>query len=299
LNPLNQPLTRGKTLQEAILKAQTLVEALPYIKYFAGSTIVIKYGGSAMSDEKLRNATLQNIVLLKYLGLNPVIVHGGGKHITDLLTKIGKKSEFLDGLRVTDLETMKITQMVLAGQVNKDIVSHIHEAGGKACGLSGKDGRLIVAKKLELPGKDYGYVGEITQVNPELIFLLERGGYIPVISPIAVGENGQTLNVNADVAAAEIAIALKANKIIFLTDVNGILRDRNDPNSTISHLTPAQVIELEEKGVLNEGMLPKMKSCIKALNSGVRKVHIINGTLQHSLLLEIFTVSGIGTEIVD
>lgn len=299
MNPLNQPFTRGKTLQEAILKAQTLVEALPYIKYFAGSTIVIKYGGSAMSDEKLRNATLQNIVLLKYLGLNPVIVHGGGKHITDLLTQIGKKSEFLDGLRVTDLETMKITQMVLAGQVNKDIVSHIHEAGGKACGLSGKDGRLIVAKKLELPGKDYGYVGEITQVNPELIFLLERGGYIPVISPIAVGENGQTLNVNADVAAAEIAIALKANKIIFLTDVNGILRDRNDPNSTISHLTPAQVIELEEKGVLNEGMLPKMKSCIKALNSGVRKVHIINGTLQHSLLLEIFTVSGIGTEIVD
>ena len=282
-------------MKEAILKAQILIEALPYIKHFAGSTIVIKYGGSAMSDEGLRQDTLKDIVLLKYLGMNPVIVHGGGKHISDLLTQIGKKSQFLDGLRVTDLETMKITQMVLAGQVNKDIVSNIHEAGGKACGLSGKDGLLLKAKKLELPGKDYGLVGEITQVNPELIFLLEKGGYIPVISPVAVGENGQTLNINA----AEIAIALKADKIIFLTDVNGILRDRKDPQSTISHLTPDQVLVLEEQGVLSDGMLPKMKSCIKALKSGVKKVHIINGTLSHSLLLEIFTQSGIGTEIVN
>ncbi len=286
-------------MQHLISKAETLVEALPYLRKFAGSTMVIKYGGSSMSDEHLRNSTLQNIVLMKYLGLNPVIVHGGGKHISDLLVRLGIKPVFADGLRVTDKETMKVTQMVLAGQVNKDLVSHIHEAGGKACGLSGKDGRLIVAEKIKHPSHDYGYVGEITEVNVELIKTLEASGYIPVISPIAEGPDGESLNINADVAAAEIAIALKAQKIIFLTDVNGILKDKNDPNSTFSHLNPRQVADLQAQGILNEGMLPKMNSCIKALQEGVKKVHIINGTIPHSLLLEIFTESGIGTEIVN
>lgn len=285
-------------MKRAIQKAETLVEALPYIKEFSGSTIVVKYGGSAMNDKELRESTLKNIVLLKYLGMRPVIVHGGGKHITELLKRVGKESKFLDGLRVTDEETMKFTQMVLAGQINKDMVSDIHKAGGKACGLSGKDGHLLEAKKMDNGSKDYGFVGEITKVNVELIDLVHSGGFIPVISPIAVSPEGTSLNINADIAAAEIAIALKAEKVIYLTDVNGILKNRDEPNSTISHLTPTEVEKLEKEGVLNEGMLPKMKSCIRALKLGVNKVHIINGTVPHSMLLEIFTQSGIGTEIV-
>ncbi|PCJ52288.1 MAG: acetylglutamate kinase [Planctomycetota bacterium] len=285
-------------MKRAIQKAETLVEALPYIKEFSGSTIVIKYGGSAMNDQDLRESTLKDIVLLKYLGMRPVIVHGGGKHISELLKQVGKEVKFLDGLRVTDKETMKFTQMVLAGQINKDMVSDIHKAGGKACGLSGKDGHLLEAKKMDSGSKDYGFVGEITQVNTELIDLVHSGGFIPVISPIAVSAEGDSLNINADIAAAEIAIALNAEKIIYLTDVNGILRNVDDPTSTISHLTPSEVEVLDKEGILNEGMVPKMKSCIRAIKLGVKKVHIINGTTPHSMLLEIFTQSGIGTEIV-
>lgn len=285
-------------LKKHLAKAQTLIEALPYIREFNGKTVVIKYGGSAMVEDELSTKVIEDVVLMRLVGINPVIVHGGGKHISEVSNKMGLESRFLNGLRVTDHETMKVTQMVLAGLVSKDIVAKIELYGGKACGISGKDGSLIEAVKKEGDaGEDYGLVGEIKKVNPELLSILEREGYIPVVSPIAVDHEGKSLNINADIAAARIAEELKAEKIIFLTDVDGIMQNPDDPSTIISHIGFNRVDELIEEGVIKGGMLPKVSSCVRAIKEGVRKVHIINGTIPHALMLEVFTEKGVGTEI--
>lgn len=278
--------------------ADILVEALPYIRKFTGKTVVVKYGGSAMIDPSLSAKVMQDIILMQYVGIIPVIVHGGGKHISEISLRMGVESAFLNGLRVTDAETMKITQMVLAGLVNKDIVSQLEQMGAKACGLSGKDGNMIRAKrKVGKQGEDYGLVGEITEVDVSLIKTLQEKHFIPVISPLGSGPDGESLNINADVAAARIAQALNAEKIVFLTDVNGILTDKNDSATLVRNLTPSAAEELIKTGVIAGGMIPKIESCIAALRNGVRKVHILNGTAEHALLLETFTDEGIGTEI--
>lgn len=281
-----------------IEKANILVEALPFIKKFYGKTMVIKYGGSAMIDKELQEKVVQDIVLMKYVGINPVVVHGGGKHISDLMKRLGKEVVFIDGLRVTDKETMNITEMVLTGAVNKEIVSLINLHGGKAVGISGKDGLLIEAKKKQvLDNKDYGYVGEITKINEKIIEVLDKEGFIPVISPIGFSDSGETLNINADIVAGEIAGSLKANKLVLLTDVRGICWNKDDGSTLISSLSISEVPELIQKGVITEGMLPKLDSCKKAFGMGVDKIHIIDGRISHSLLLEIFTEGGIGTQI--
>lgn len=289
-----------ETMETYIEKANTLIEALPYIRDFSGKTIVIKYGGSAMVDEHLRVNVIRDVVLMRLVGINPVIVHGGGKHITELSERLGIQSSFLNGLRVTDPETMKVTQMVLAGLINKDLVAEIELHGGKACGISGKDGNLIRAKKLRAKneGDDYGLVGEILSINPDLLNILEREGYVPVISPIGVDSEGKSLNINADVSAARIAEELGAEKLIYLTDVDGILEEEGSPETLLRHLDERAIATYKEEGVIKGGMIPKVDACLRALRNGVNKVHIINGTIIHALLLEIFTEKGIGTEIV-
>ncbi|MEK6794580.1 MAG: acetylglutamate kinase [Spirochaetota bacterium] len=285
-------------MERYIEKAKTLVEALPYIRLFNGKTIVIKYGGSAMVEDALRSHVLEDIVLMRLVGINPVVVHGGGKHITELSKRLGIESKFVNGLRVTDSETMMITQMVLAGLINKDIVADIALLGGKACGISGKDGGLIMAtKKSDTSGTDYGFVGDIEQVNPELLRILEENSYIPVVSPVGTDDQGDSLNINADVAAARIAEELKAEKIIYLTDVDGILRNKKDPSTLIPVVSASGIETLKREGIIESGMIPKVDACVRALNRGVGKVHIINGTVPHALILEVFTDSGIGTEI--
>lgn len=282
-------------MERFIEKAKTLVEALPYIRLFNGKTIVIKYGGSAMIEDMLRSHVLEDIVLMRLVGINPVVVHGGGKHITELSKRLGIESKFVNGLRVTDSETMMVTQMVLAGLINKDIVADIALLGGKACGISGKDGSLIMAKKKT--DADYGLVGEIESVNAELLRILEANSYIPVISPVGTDDQGDSLNINADVAAARIAEELKAEKIIYLTDVDGILKNKKDPSTLIPFVTASGIEALKRDGTIESGMIPKVDACVRALNRGVGKVHIINGTVPHALILEVFTNSGIGTEI--
>jgi len=285
-------------------KAKVLIEALPYIRRFWGKTFVIKYGGSTMEEEKVRRSFALDVVLLKYIGLNPVVVHGGGPQIGEMLTKIGKKSEFIEGMRVTDPETMEIVEMVLVGKVNKEIVSLINQQGGKAVGLSGKDGGLLLAEKMRLrkvssseKGQeeiDIGMVGEVKAVRPEVIQALEKEGFIPVIAPIGVGESGETYNINADLVAGKVASALKAEKLILLTDVEGVLdREKN----LVSTLSSSEALEMIEKKIISSGMIPKVRCCLDALEEGVSKTHIINGTMEHAILLEIFTDVGIGTQI--
>jgi acetylglutamate kinase len=295
-------------MKELVQKADVLIEALPYIREFYGKTIVIKYGGSAMEDETLKEDVMEDIVLMKYVGMNPVVVHGGGPQISDLMKRLGKKAEFIQGLRITDRETVDIAEMVLAGKVNKEIVSLINQHGGKAVGLCGKDANLIQAQKRfakvtsengEQIMTDIGFVGDITKVNPQIIRVLESEGFIPVIAPNGVGEDGQTYNINADTVAGEIAAALRAEKLILLTDVRGILRDKNDEDSLISTLDVSELEGLVQNGIIESGMLPKVEACITALNAGVNKTHIIDGRINHSILLEIFTERGIGTEIVN
>ncbi len=295
-------------METLVEKASVLIEALPYIRAFSGKTIVIKYGGSAMEDETLKHNVMQDIVLMKYVGMNPVIVHGGGPQISDMMKRMGKEAEFIQGLRVTDRETVDIAEMVLAGKINKEIVLLINQHGGEAVGLCGKDANLIQAQKHfakvtsangEQIMADIGFVGDVTQVNPKIIQVLEEEGFIPVIAPNGVGEDGQTYNINADTVAGEIAGALHAEKLILLTDVRGILRDKDDEDSLISTLPLVEIDELVKTGVISTGMLPKVESCITALKAGVTKTHIIDGRISHSLLLEIFTERGIGTEIVD
>ncbi|MCU0849598.1 MAG: acetylglutamate kinase [Spirochaetes bacterium] len=279
-------------------KVNTLIESFPYIKEFNGKTVVIKYGGHAMTEESLSRSFALDMVLLKLIGINPVIVHGGGPQIGELLKQIGKKSEFIGGMRVTDNETMDIVEMVLVGKVNKEIVNNINMVGGKAVGLSGKDGGLIKAKKLYHveSGKeiDMGQVGAVQNINPEVLVTLDRERFIPVIAPIGFDDNGTTYNINADTAAGKIAEALKAEKFILLTDVEGVLIGGN----LASTLVKADIPSLIEKKEISGGMIPKVNCCLEAIDGGVGKAHIINGTVEHAVLLEIFTDAGIGTEII-
>ncbi len=286
--------------------AEVLIEALPYIRRFYDRRIVIKYGGAAMEDETLIHSVMQDIVLMKYVGIRPIIVHGGGPRITEWMDKVGKVPEFVQGLRVTDAETVEIAEMVL-GSINKQIVARINQHGGKAIGLSGKDANLILAEKQETQitdengqktDVDLGYVGKIIGVNTESITALDRAGYIPVVSPIGVGVDGQTYNINADTMAGEIASAFQAEKLILLTDTLGILRDLSDISSLIPTIHIREVDQFIEDGFIGGGMLPKVEACTTALMGGVYKTHVIDGRIPHSLLLEIFTEGGIGTEIV-
>ncbi|MCD4813038.1 acetylglutamate kinase [bacterium] len=285
-------------MEALISKAKVLIEALPYIKEFYGKTIVIKYGGAAMIDPKLKEEVMQDIVLMKYVGMRPVVVHGGGPAITQTMEKMGKQVAFVKGRRVTDADAMEITEMVLVGKVNQEIVAAINRHGGKAVGLSGKDGGLLTAGKVIEDGVDLGFVGEIIKVVPDVINTLDREIFIPVIAPVAVDVKGQTYNNNADDVAAAIAVALHADKLILLTDVPGILRDKDDAKSLLSTLKVSEIEKLIDAGVIQGGMLPKVRACEKALNAGVEKTHIVNGKVSHALLLEIFTDKGIGTQMV-
>lgn len=286
--------------------AEVLIEALPYIRRFYDRRIVIKYGGAAMEDEALIHSVVQDIVLMKYVGIRPIIVHGGGPRITAWMDKVGKVPEFVQGLRVTDAETVEIAEMVL-GSINKEIVSRINQHGGKSIGLSGKDANLILAEKQQTQitdengqqtDVDLGYVGKIIGVNTEAITALDKADYIPVITPIGVGVDGQTYNINADTMAGEIASAFQAEKLIVLTDTRGILRDLSDTESLIPTIHIREVDQFIEAGMIAGGMLPKVEACTTALMGGVYKTHVIDGRIQHSLLLEVFTEGGIGTEIV-
>ena len=281
------------------LKAAVLAEALPYIQRFHGKTIVVKYGGNAMTDEHLKRCFARDVVLLKLVGFNIVVVHGGGPQIEHLLGRVGKKGEFIQGMRVTDAETMEVVEMVLGGQVNKDVVNLINQAGGKAVGLTGKDGRFIRAKKLLLENKDnpgdlidVGQVGDITKIDPSLIALLETGAFIPVIAPIGVGPEGETYNINADVVAGKIAEVLKAEKLVLLTNTPGVL---DKAGELITGITPREIDAMVADGTLSGGMLPKIGSALDAARNGVNGVHIIDGRVEHALLLEIFTKAGVGT----
>ncbi|HNI51893.1 MAG TPA: acetylglutamate kinase [Azospira sp.] len=282
-------------------EAGILAEALPYIKRFHGKTIVVKYGGNAMTDEHLKQCFARDVVLLKLVGMNVVVVHGGGPQIENMLTRVGKKGEFIQGMRVTDQETMEVVEMVLGGQVNKDVVNLINHAGGKAVGLTGKDGNFIRARKLFLENKDnpaepidVGAVGDITQIDPSLVGHLEGGGFIPVIAPIGVGKDGETYNINADVVAGKIAEVLKAEKLVLLTNTPGVLDQKGQ---LITGITPKQIDDMVEDGTLSGGMLPKIGSALDAAKNGVKSVHIIDGRVEHALLLEILTDHGVGTMI--
>jgi acetylglutamate kinase len=282
-------------------KAGVLAEALPYIKRFHGKTIVVKYGGNAMTDEHLKQCFARDVVLLKLVGMNPVVVHGGGPQIESLLARVGKKGEFVQGMRVTDAETMEVVEMVLGGQVNKEIVNLINQHGGKAVGLTGKDGNFIRAKKLLMENKDnpgdlidIGQVGDIVSIDPSLIALLDTGDFIPVIAPIGVGSEGETYNINADVVAGKIAEVLKAEKLVLLTNTPGVL---DQAGNLLTGITPKQVDDMVADGTLSGGMLPKIGSALDAARSGVRSVHIIDGRVEHALLLEILTDEGVGTLI--
>ena len=291
-------------MDNPIDKAKVLVEALPYIRRFYDKTIVIKYGGNAMEAEDLKRSFALDVVLLKYIGINPVVVHGGGPQIGELLTKIGKKSQFIEGMRVTDEETMEVVEMVLVGKVNKEIVTLINQQGGKAVGLSGKDGRLIVAKKMRLTrdrGKDespevidIGMVGEVKAINPGVIEALKSENFIPVIAPVGVGEEGETYNINADLVAGKVASALKAEKLILLTDVEGV---KDEKKQLIPTLDAKKAKGLIAQKIISSGMIPKVHCCLDALQEGVTKTHIIDGRVEHAILLEVFTDVGIGTQI--
>ena len=285
----------------AAQKAQILAEALPYIRRFHGKTVVVKYGGNAMTDEKLKQSFARDVVLLKLVGINPVIVHGGGPQIDDLLRRVGKKGEFIQGMRVTDAETMDLVEMVLGGLVNKEIVNLVNQAGGRAIGLSGKDGSFIRARKLLVPDADkqgemldIGQVGEVASIDPEIVAHIESRDFIPVVAPIGVGPHGESYNINSDLVAGKLAEVLKAEKLILLTNTPGVL-DRE--GKLLTGLTPKRVDELVSDGTLSGGMLPKIASALDAARSGVRSVHIIDGRVEHALLLEIFTDEGVGTLI--
>jgi acetylglutamate kinase len=292
-------------VKKSMERAEILLEALPYIRRFYNKTIVIKYGGHAMLDEGLKESFARDVLMMKYVGINPVVVHGGGPQIGSYLKKLGKESRFIQGMRVTDEETMNIVEMVLVGMVNKEIVGLINRHGGQAVGLSGKDGNLIKAEKYYLSDEkakdtppeiiDIGLVGKVKQINAALILSLTREGFIPVIAPTGVGEHGETFNINADIVAGEVAAALQAEKMILLTDVAGVL---DQDKQLINAMSDRDALRMIEAGVVEGGMFPKVKCCLKALRGGVRKAHIVDGRLKHAILLEMFTDSGIGTEIV-
>jgi acetylglutamate kinase len=287
-----------------IAKAEVLLDALPYIRRFAGKTLVIKYGGHAMIDEALKDSFARDIVLLKFVGINPVVVHGGGPQIGVMLAQLGIESRFVRGMRVTDQATMDVVEMVLVGKTNKEIVTLIHRHGGHAVGLSGKDGELIRARRLKLRGPsasggdeelDLGMVGEVAAVNPLVLETLDRSDIIPVIAPVGVGDGGETYNINADLVAGKVAEALRAEKLILLTDVDGI---RDASGQVLATLDDAQARRLIADGVIGEGMIPKVECCLDALRNGVKQAHIIDGRLRHAILLETFTREGVGTEVI-
>lgn len=278
-------------------RAAVLIEALPYLRQFRGNTIVIKYGGAAMVDASLRTEVLKDIALLEHVGLRVVVVHGGGPEITDMMRRLGKQPEFVDGLRVTDAETVEIAQMVLTGKTNPDLVSVLRQQGSRAIGLSGKDGGIVVARKLPGP-RDLGFVGEAAEVHPDLLQALLAQGFIPVIAPIAAGPEGETFNINADHFAGRIAGALQASKLVVLSDVRGVFADRSDPGSLVSELPATRAAEMISAGQIESGMIPKVEACLEALAAGVPRCHIIDGRLPHALLMELFTDVGIGTMVV-
>jgi len=290
-------------MQEFIDKANTLMEALPYIRRFAGKTVVIKYGGHAMADEALKESFALDVILLRSLGINVVVVHGGGPQINETLKRYGIVSEFVRGMRVTDEATMGVVEMVLTGQVNKEVVGYLNQHGGRAVGLSGKDGNLLLCEKLlqEVRNEDgttekidIGFVGNVIKVNQELIQTLEHGKFLPVIAPVGVGENGESYNINADLVAGRVAGALKAEKLMLLTDVAGV-KDKN--GELISSIPLADVGRLIDDGTISGGMIPKVECCVDALSDGAKKAHIVDGRVKHAILLEIFTDIGVGTEI--
>lgn len=283
-------------LNSYIEKAKILIEALPYIKNFSGKIFVIKYGGSAMKNKSIKAAVMQDIALLKLVGIYPVIVHGGGNEISEVMEKMGIKPKFINGLRITNKETMEVVEMVLSGKVNKEIVNEIQKHDIKAIGISGKDGNTIIAEKKVMESYDLGYVGEIVKVNSEILWNLIENDIIPVLSPVGKDEAGETtFNINADNVAAAVAIALKAEKLVYMTDVEGVLGDLNDNASLISSIALSEVPSYIENGTISGGMIPKVECCVYAVKNGVKSVHILDGRIEHSLLLEIFTEKGIGT----
>ena len=287
-----------KTVDQAIEKAQTLIEALPYIRMFYNKIVVVKYGGSAMLDEELKKNVIQDVALLKLVGMHPVIVHGGGKEISKWVSMMGKEPEFVNGLRVTDADTMGVAEMVL-NKVNKSLVQFLEENGVKAVGLTGKDGGMLKVEKKYVDGKDIGFVGNITKVDTKIIDTLIENGYVPVIAPIGMDDTYQAYNINADDAACAIAEALGAEKLAFLTDIEGVYKDPKDPSTLMSVLTLDDAEQLIADGYIGGGMLPKLRNCIDAVKSGVSRVHILDGRKAHCLLLEFFTQKGVGTAIVN
>ena len=278
-------------------KAEVLIEALPYIQRFNRKYIVVKYGGSAMSNEELQKNVIKDVTLLKLVGFKPIIVHGGGKEISRWVGKVGKEAEFVNGLRVTDAETMEIAEMVL-NKVNKSLVSMVQELGVKAVGISGKDGGLLKVDKKYSDGQDIGFVGDIREVNPKVLFDLIEKDFLPIVAPIGMDDHIQTYNINADDAACAVAKAVGAEKLAFLTDIEGLYKDINDKSSFISRISASQADKLIEEGFIGGGMLPKLNNCTSAIKDGVNRVHILDGRIPHCLLLEIFTKKGIGTAIV-
>ena len=283
-----------KDMQEVLKKAEVLVEALPYIQRFNRKICVVKYGGSAMSNEELQRDVITDVTLLKLVGFKPIIVHGGGKAISSWVSKVGKEAEFVNGLRVTDNETIEIAEMVL-GRVNKQLVTMVQELGVKAIGISGKDSGLLHVNKKLSGGQDIGFVGDVDKVDPKILFDLIDNDYLPIVAPIGFDDNFDTYNINADDAACAIAKAVGANKLVFLTDIEGVYKDINDPDSFISRLTCSEADELIAGGFVGGGMLPKLNNCTDAVREGVEEVHILDGRIPHCLLLEIFTSKGVGT----
>ena len=288
----------NKSMQKYLDKAEVLIEALPYIQRFNRKIIVVKYGGSAMVDETLKERVIQDVTLLKLVGFKPIIVHGGGKEISKWVGKVGMEPEFVNGLRVTDEATMELAEMVL-GKVNKSLVQLVESLGVRAIGISGKDGKLLTVEKKYADGEDIGFVGDIKKVNGDILYDLLEKDFLPIVCPVGLDDEYQTYNINADDAACAIARAMKAEKLAFLTDIEGVYKDPDDPETLISELRVSEAEELMEQGYIGGGMLPKLQNCIDAIENGVSRVHILDGRIPHCLLLEIFTNKGIGTEILN
>ncbi|MCQ2521012.1 MAG: acetylglutamate kinase [Lachnospiraceae bacterium] len=290
-------MSNSQEMDSVLAKAEVLIEALPYIQRFNRKIIVVKYGGSAMADEELQKNVIKDVTLLKLVGFKPIIVHGGGKEISKWVNKVGKESEFVGGLRVTDAETMEIAEMVL-NKVNKRLVTMVQELGVKAVGVSGKDGGLLNVDKKLFQGQDIGYVGDVKKVDAKILLDLLENDFLPIVAPIGLDDNFDTYNINADDAACAVAKAVGADKLVFLTDIEGLYRDINDKSSFISRLTASEADALIDSGIIGGGMLPKLNNCTSAIKSGVSRVHILDGRVPHCLLLEIFTKKGIGTAII-
>ncbi len=286
-----------KNMNDVLMKAETLIEALPYIRDFSEKRVIVKYGGSAMLDEKLQQSVIKDVALLKLVGMKPIIVHGGGKEISKWVRLMGKEPEFAEGFRVTDDDTMEVAEMVL-NKVNKHLVQMMEKLGVRAAGISGKDGGTIICDKKLVNGRDIGYVGDVREVNPELIDTLLENDFVPIIAPIGLGDDYKSYNINADDAACAIAKSMRAEKLVFMTDIEGVCRDAKDPSTLLSVLTLEEANRMIEEGFVGGGMLPKLRNCIDAVEGGVGRVHILDGRLEHCLLLEFYTKKGIGTAFI-